>query len=188
MAEADRGRHPGFRSFKVLSGGPGSLALAFHGDSSVFSNASWHSRITNAFSEIGSPRRCTLARLGASDLRAQTQIPSVLRTDTPPPAHRLQQLLEALSRPGQVQTCYTMFVSERLSPSTRDRVRQPVPRGPVRSLRRTATAGGTRHRARRVRRVLLGADGLTQDGRPCHARRNGFGPNPASVFYSGVTR
>src|SRR5262245_34191756 len=28
-------------------------------------------------------RRCTLARLGAIDLRAQTQIPSVLRTDTP---------------------------------------------------------------------------------------------------------
>ena len=25
-AEADRGRHPGFRSFNVLSGGPGSLA------------------------------------------------------------------------------------------------------------------------------------------------------------------
>src|SRR5262245_19757011 len=38
------------------------------------------------------------------------------------PTHRLQQLLEALSRPGQVQTCYTMFVSERLSPSARERV------------------------------------------------------------------
>jgi hypothetical protein len=29
MAEADRGRHPGFPSFNVLTGGPGSLALAF---------------------------------------------------------------------------------------------------------------------------------------------------------------
>ena len=28
-------------------------------------------------------RRCTLARLGAIDLRAQTQIPRVLRSDTP---------------------------------------------------------------------------------------------------------
>jgi hypothetical protein len=28
-------------------------------------------------------RRCTLARLGAIDLRAQTHIPSVLRADTP---------------------------------------------------------------------------------------------------------
>src|SRR5262249_25061375 len=27
-AEADRGRHPGFPSFNVLAGGPGSLALA----------------------------------------------------------------------------------------------------------------------------------------------------------------
>ena len=26
MAEADRGRHPGFPSFNVLAGGPGSLA------------------------------------------------------------------------------------------------------------------------------------------------------------------
>src|SRR5262249_52582638 len=43
-------------------------------------------------------------------------------SDTPPPAHRLQQLLEVLSRPGQVQTCYTLFVSERLSPSARERV------------------------------------------------------------------
>jgi hypothetical protein len=37
----------------------------------------------NDFSDIGRPRRCTLARLGAIDLRAQTQIPSVLRSDTP---------------------------------------------------------------------------------------------------------
>jgi hypothetical protein len=58
-------------------------SLSFHGDNSVFSNTSLHSRITNAFSDIGRPRRCTLARLGASDLRAQTQIPSVLRSDTP---------------------------------------------------------------------------------------------------------
>jgi hypothetical protein len=28
-AEADRGRHPGFASFNVLAGGPGSLGLAF---------------------------------------------------------------------------------------------------------------------------------------------------------------
>jgi hypothetical protein len=39
----------------------------FHGD-----------RITHAFSVIGRPRSCTLARLGAIDLRVQTQIPSVL--------------------------------------------------------------------------------------------------------------
>ena len=53
----------------------------FHGDNFLFSNASL--QITNAFSDIGRPRRCTLARLGAIDLRAQTQIPSVLRSDTP---------------------------------------------------------------------------------------------------------
>jgi hypothetical protein len=31
VAEADRGRHPGFPSFNVLAGGPGSLALPFGG-------------------------------------------------------------------------------------------------------------------------------------------------------------
>src|SRR5215468_1444693 len=57
--------------------------MPFNGDNTVFSNASLHSRITNAFSDIGRPRRCTLARLGAIDLRAQTQITSVLRSARP---------------------------------------------------------------------------------------------------------
>src|SRR5262249_30168127 len=47
-----------------------------------FPNASLHSRITNAFSNTGRPRSCTLARLGAIDLRAQTQILSLLRSAT----------------------------------------------------------------------------------------------------------
>jgi hypothetical protein len=43
----------------------------------ALSNASLHSRITNAYSDTGRPRRCMLARLGAIDFRAQTQIPTV---------------------------------------------------------------------------------------------------------------
>ena len=66
------------RGMEVLQAAPASLHVR-----SVFSNASLHPRITNAFSDISRPRRCTLAGLGAIDLRAQTQIPSVLISDTP---------------------------------------------------------------------------------------------------------
>jgi hypothetical protein len=41
MAEAARGRHPGFPSFKVLAGGPGSLALAFSGLMEASMDPSW---------------------------------------------------------------------------------------------------------------------------------------------------
>jgi hypothetical protein len=50
---------------------------------SVFSNASWHSRITNVFSEIDRPRSCILARVGPIHLRAQAEVASARRTDTP---------------------------------------------------------------------------------------------------------
>src|SRR5215469_9252631 len=49
------------------TGRPGGRASCSTG-TILFSNASLHSRITNAFSDIGRPRRCTLARLGAIDL------------------------------------------------------------------------------------------------------------------------
>ena len=39
------------------------------------------------------------------------------------PTHRLQELLEALSGPGQLQPCYILFASVRLSPAARERVR-----------------------------------------------------------------
>jgi len=71
-AEADRGRHTGFPRHRGFAGGPGSLALAFNGNNSVFSNASSHSRITNAFSDIGRPRSCALARFGT--IRSATPV------------------------------------------------------------------------------------------------------------------
>src|SRR5215813_7283475 len=37
------------------------------------------------------------------------------------PTHRLQRLPKALSRPDQVQRCDISFLSERMSPSTRER-------------------------------------------------------------------
>ena len=52
---------------------PRQLSRAFHGNNSVFSKASLPSRI-NTFSDIGLP-------LSAIDLRAQTRVPSMLKSD-----------------------------------------------------------------------------------------------------------
>jgi len=49
----------------------------------VFSDTSLHSRITNAFSDIGRPRSGALARFGPLDLSAQDKVASALRTATP---------------------------------------------------------------------------------------------------------
>jgi len=62
---------------------PVSFSRWFNGNNSVFSNASSHSRITNAFSDIGRPRSCALARFGTIRHRAQAEIASARRSDTP---------------------------------------------------------------------------------------------------------
>jgi hypothetical protein len=48
-----------------------------------FQDTSSHSRITNAFSDIGRPRSCSLARFGTIRLRAQAEVRSKRRPDTP---------------------------------------------------------------------------------------------------------
>jgi hypothetical protein len=91
-----------------------SRAKAFPADSAVFSNASLQSRTTKAFSDIGRPRSCTLARLGATDLGAQTQLLRVLRSDTPTRDPRLPAIL--------CQGDRTQFPAERSSASVREGV------------------------------------------------------------------
>src|SRR5262249_20740639 len=72
----------------------------FNGNNSIFSNASSHSRITNAFSDIGRPRSCALARFGTIRLRAQAEIASARRSDTPTPGSCTEWTREFLpSRP-----------------------------------------------------------------------------------------
>src|SRR5262245_39453848 len=51
-----------------------------------------------------------------------TEVTRVIRANCVGPTHRLQQLPQALSRPGQVQCYSTLFAAERRSPSTRERV------------------------------------------------------------------
>jgi hypothetical protein len=57
------------------------------------------------------------------------------------PKHRLQWLHHFLSRPAQVERYYTLLAPERLSPSTRDRVRTKSPSRSARFARHFAAFG-----------------------------------------------
>jgi hypothetical protein len=62
---------------------------------------------------------------GPLDLRAQTEVTSARRSDTPPSA-----VASGFIAAGQVERCYAFFASEQLSPSGRERV-QIFPAGVI---------------------------------------------------------
>ena len=79
------------------------------------------------------PTACNLSRevtrSGHIDMRAQDEMPSALRSDTPPSA-----VASGFNAAGQVERPCACFAGERLSPSGRERVLSPSLSKKLRSL------------------------------------------------------
>src|SRR5262245_23744322 len=128
--------------------------------------------------------------------RAQAEVPSALRTDTPPSADA-----QGLLRPSRVQCCYTLSAAERLSPSARERLRcqqHGVPPRIGENLRllareflgrdvRPEELAGAKPEGMLVGAQFTNLHGARHDRRPGKAARSHRCPPFGCTGYAGLT-